>query len=146
MKSVQKGFTLIELMIVVAIIGILAAVAIPQYKDYVSRSKWSGAVTEISSLKKQIGICMQEENNVGTKCDTAAEMQLAALPVPKNAGAVTLTGGATDVSITFTGDATIGGYVYAALGAQDASGTNFVWSRVAATDTIPTNIMKPENR
>ena len=145
MKSVQKGFTLIELMIVVAIIGILAAVAIPQYKDYVSRSKWAGAVTEIGSLKKQIGICMQEENNVGTECDTIVELQLAALPTPKKASIVTLGSTATSVTITFTGDTEIGGYVYSAKGEADTSGTNFIWTKLGA-DTIPANIMKAENR
>ena len=54
MKTMQKGFTLIELMIVVAIVGILAAIAIPAYQDYVARSQVSEAVAAASAIKTGI--------------------------------------------------------------------------------------------
>lgn len=53
-RQAQKGFTLIELMIVVAIIGILAAIAIPQYQDYVAKSQVSRAVSELSAYKTAV--------------------------------------------------------------------------------------------
>ena len=58
MNTAQKGFTLIELMIVVAIIGILAAIAIPQYQNYIAKSQVSRVVGESGNLKTAVEDCM----------------------------------------------------------------------------------------
>jgi len=65
MKKVQQGFTLIELMIVVAIIGILAAVAIPAYQDYTGKAQAAEAFTLLDGLKTPIGDQMGQDATTG---------------------------------------------------------------------------------
>jgi type IV pilus assembly protein PilA len=62
-KNSQKGFTLIELMIVVAIIGILASIALPAYKTYTDRAKFSEIVLAATPAKTAVDLCIQTGNS-----------------------------------------------------------------------------------
>lgn len=107
MKSMQKGFTLIELMIVVAIIGILAAVAIPAYQDYTVRSKVSELIVAGASVKSAISEGFQTAgmNGVKSAAQSAAKGS-AGTPVSKYLQSIAVTDAGV-ITLTSTADSSL---------------------------------------
>jgi len=89
MQNTQKGFTLIELMIVVAIIGILAAVAIPAYQTYTLKARFTEIVNAAAPFKTGVEICVQSGpcNNGGAVAVPATGALRAVTDVPADSGA-----------------------------------------------------------
>ena len=125
MKKNMQGFTLIELMIVVAIIAILAAIAIPQYQNYVSRTRASAATAELASIRTAVAECITERQTA-TGCDAGT------FGIPAVADFTATLNVPTFTSVT-------NGVITATTGATVSSGgiglTYIVTPTIAATDS-----------
>lgn len=127
MKSAQKGFTLIELMIVVAIIGILAAIAIPAYSDYTVRARVAEGVNLASSAKATVAENIANAGSVidadacnGVNEITAQVGEVVSLSCDTGVLDVVMSAKAKDVELTFT--PTIG------------SGDSIAWACTSASE------------
>lgn len=148
MSKLIKGFTLIELMIVVAIIGILAAIAIPQYQLYVSRSQAARGMAEAGDLKSAIEACINENRMTlgiaagdcdpgptGSSILSGGVQYGAAIAADVGVPQITLDPAATTIIATF-GNSAVGTLTVAGADSitwrRDSAGS---WS---CTSTIPT--------
>jgi len=144
----QQGFTLIELMIVVAIIGILAAIALPAYQDYMVRAKMTEVIGLASAAKTTVTEYHQSMGGFPTQAQSGVNLSATQSGY---VSAITLATTATTVDITYTldgssgtglGVTTLTGQTFIMAGTADASNTRLNWTCNTGTATakyLPAN-------
>ncbi len=126
MKSLQKGFTLIELMIVVAIIGILAAVALPAYQDYTIRARTSELILAASGAKTSITEACQLLNHCSVGASAAQDISVAQFANPTKFIKDAAVG--TNGTVVINATATVGTSALSVLLTPTWNGTTAVWT------------------
>lgn len=130
MTQKQQGFTLIELMIVIAIIGILAAIALPQYQTYTKKARFTEVVLAASSAKGLVDVCFQTRGAGDlANCDTAAKIGLdaAGAAAGDQVDSVGITG--TTAVITATGTTTVDSSTYVLTPTVATAGGTLIWAQ-----------------
>ena len=142
MNKAQQGFTLIELMIVIAIIGILASVALPAYSNYTNKAAFSEVVLATSAVKSEVEVCAQRADstnaNFVTRCIGGGNFGVNDRGASGRVTSVAATSpGAGQVRITATGDAnfTPASPTYQTTGTRNATTGQVIWDDTTAPGT-----------
>ena len=123
----QAGFTLIELMIVVAIIGILAAVAVPQYQTYTKKAKFTEVVQAAQGFKSQVEICIQNRDDASATVNTCGNNSGGVGSAPAAYGRVASVSVTSNGVITATGTSELNSATY--ILTPSASASAITWAK-----------------